>query len=71
MLNNAFFPTWSHGIYVPGCTFLQDTKYVPITAYYCIFQKTQTLEAVKLCHLFLIFTQMYKVLINKELFSQN
>ncbi len=43
-----YIPTWSHGIYVPGDTFKRDTKYVPITTYYCSFQNKQTLETVKL-----------------------
>ncbi len=42
-----------------------ETKYVPITTYHCSFPKKQTLEAVKLRHLLLLFTQMYRVSINK------
>ncbi len=55
----------SLGIYVHGCTFKRDVKYVPISTYHCSFQKKQTLEAVKPRHLLLLFTQVYRVSINK------
>ncbi len=43
------------------------------TTYYCsfTFQKKQTLEAVKLRHILLLFTHIYRVLINKAYFSHN
>ncbi len=39
---------WSHGVYVPGCTFYRDAKFVPISTYHCSFQNKWTLEVVKL-----------------------
>ncbi len=44
---HARIPARSHGITYLGAL-LARHEYVPITTYYCSFQKKQTLEAVKL-----------------------
>ncbi len=61
---------WSHGIYVPGCTFLARHQIIRINNYILLqFPKETNTRGSKttfLKHILLLFTQMYRVLINKE-----